>query len=1483
MSPGRQRDQIDERSGAGAEAFVMCSACGRPNRRDARYCDRCSSDLRSGCPACGTQPATADPFCSRCGHRLTGVVTTLITRPPPPEQFGRGRYEVRKMIGEGARKRVYLAHDVRLDRDVAVSQIKTEGLDEAGLARFRREARAMGRLGGHPQIVTVHDVVEDAHDTYIVSEYMGGGSLDDLLQTSPDNRLEVPEAIRIGHQIADALEHAHELGVIHRDVKPGNVWLGEDHRATLGDFGLAHSFAEERLSVEGLMVGTVAYMSPEQALGQVPDVRSDLYSLGVMLYEILCGRPPFLGPDPVAVVSQHINTTPIAPRWHNPEIPRDLESLILELLEKDPDKRPTSAAEVKERLIASCTNPTADTEAAEAAPAAVVDRVAGGVFVGRGEEMDQLKRALTQVFSGEGRVVLIEGEPGVGKTRLVEQLVTYARLRGAQVLTARCHQEEGIPAYWPWMRMIRLFAYQRDAETLASQLGSGAGDIAQLVSEVRERLPDLPPVISEGGETSRFRLFDAIATFLTRASQTQPLVLFIDDLHWADQSSLLLLEFVAQELDLSRVLIVATYRSEEAKRSRLLARTIGEIVRAPTTLRLNLGGFSRGDVARFIEETVGQPAPNELVTRVHERTEGNAFFVTEVVHLVAVESNTDDPALLRALKISIPPTVREVITRRLEQLSGPARGLLVTAAAIGREFTFQVLDRVSDLPAGEILGCLEECVASRVLIELQPAGRYSFVHALIADSLYEEMSSAARAEAHTRIAQEMEELYRDQPGHHLPELAYHFAQAGTTEAAIKAARYSERAGRDAYSRLAFEDAVRLYEDALAIRERHRLGDETSECELLLAIGEAEAKAGRIHESRKRLLQAADVARRLQGGEHLTRAALAFAPGFVTFGTGETDEKLVALIDEALNHLSEHDSILRARLLARLGVELYYCDEGERRKEVSREAVDMARRIGDGPTLAYALNSRHHALWTPSGLEQRLAIAREILATAQQAGDKKMAILGHNWMIIDLLEAGDLTGVRRSMIAYEELTQEIRDPAYVWLSPLYGAMLALFEGRFDEAETLMNIALETGNRAHHENAFLAYGPQLVHLCTEQGRLSEVATAVEGFVDQYRALPIWRVELANMYLQLGRREDGAVIFEELAREGFPLPDDLLTLLTLCVLALMCAELDDGARAEILYERLVPYATRTGVAGPGVLSYGSVSRYLALLAVTMGAEDLARDHFEDAIAANERMQARPWLAHTLYDYAVALQRWGPEKHRNRALSLSRRALDLAHACEMKPLIEKIMSLKLELQGLASGDILTSIDAVAAAARSDGAHLYPDAPSGILTMLFSDIEGSTAINEQVGDERWLEILQDHNRLFRSEVRAHRGYVVRTQGDGFFVTFVDPWEAVRCAISIQRDFEAYRRTQPGFPLRLRIGIHTGLVIADEGDVYGQNVNLAARVADQAAGGEILVSRRTQELARDSGVLFGATREVRLKGLSGSHTVATVEWDGPPR
>ncbi len=340
---------------------MQCTSCHQENPADAKFCNSCGTALDSPCPSCQRTNPSGSAFCNGCGQSLTpgtAPSATPSTTPTPapapalPTSFANGRYAVKGFLGEGGKKRVYLARDSKLERDVAVAVIKTEGLDEVGLKRIQREAQAMGRLGDQANIVTVFDIGDDNGQPYIVSQHMAGGDLEAMIARSEEHRLPIAKALEIAEQICAALAHAHSQAVLHRDLKPGNIWLAEDGSAKLGDFGLAVAIDRSRLTREGMMVGTTSYMPPEQAVGGEVTPRSDLYSLGCVLYEMVTGRAPFLGDDSVAVISQHLNTAPVAPSWHNPEVPKALELLIQQLLAKPPDERPADAKTVAGELRA---------------------------------------------------------------------------------------------------------------------------------------------------------------------------------------------------------------------------------------------------------------------------------------------------------------------------------------------------------------------------------------------------------------------------------------------------------------------------------------------------------------------------------------------------------------------------------------------------------------------------------------------------------------------------------------------------------------------------------------------------------------------------------------------------------------------------------------------------------------------------------------------------------------------------------------------------------------------------------------------------------------------------------------------------------------------------------------------------------------------------------------------------------------------------
>jgi len=594
--------------------------------------------------------------------RVAGVPADLADTPTPqstvpqtaqPTSFAGGRYEVRRFLGEGGKKRVFLAHDTRLDRDVAFALIKTEGLDEVGRERIVREAQAMGRLGAHPHIVTIFEIGEEGGSPYVVNELLAGGDVEGELEKA-GGPLPLAGALEIAKGVARGLAFAHERGIVHRDLKPGNVWLTAEGAAKIGDFGLAVSLDRSRLTQHGMMVGTVAYMPPEQALGGEVTPQADLYSLGAMLYELVTGRPPFQADDPTAIISQHINTPPVAPSWHSEHCPPDLEALILRLLAKVPADRPASASEVLAALEA--VDPNAKSASHSDSSANPLDRLARGVFVGRERELERLRAAFDDAFAGRGSVVMLVGEPGIGKTRTVQELSTYARMRGAKVLWGRAHEASGAPAYWPWIQTARDYRAQTSEEVRRRQYEPYAVDLQRIFPNLRDLFPGLPeppPVDSEEGQ---FQLFDALTSFLRDVTVETPLVVVLDDLHWADRSTLRMLTHLAREIGMARLLVVGTYRDTDLDRQHPLSQALAEMNREQLFTRVLIRGLAESETRAYIEASAHVTPSPDLVRRIHQETEGNPFFLSEVVRLMAEEGSLAKDSLSG---ISIPEGVKE--------------------------------------------------------------------------------------------------------------------------------------------------------------------------------------------------------------------------------------------------------------------------------------------------------------------------------------------------------------------------------------------------------------------------------------------------------------------------------------------------------------------------------------------------------------------------------------------------------------------------------------------------------------------------------------------------------------------------------------------------------------------------------------------------------------------------------------------------------
>ena len=758
--------------------------------------------------------------------------------------MGDGRYEIGDRLGEGARKVVYRGTDSRLGRDVAVALIKTDGLDAHGRARVQREARAMARLGDHPHVVAVLDAGEEDGRPFIVSQLLTGGSLEDRL-ADIGGAVEVADAVRIGRQVAEGLASAHAQGVVHRDVKPANIWFDAAGNALLGDFGLAQVADEARLTTEGMIVGTASYLAPEVAVGRDADARSDLYSFGAVLYELLTGAPALRrGPHRGRVPArQH---RPRRPGFHNPRCRTALDGLVRSLLAKDPDDRPRDAADVVASLTAVAVTPApvATSPGAHPRRRSTLDSWAAD------HSSKQLRAALESALSGRAGLVLGGrrarrrqddprrtagvGGQGPGRARSCGAGATRGRSGPRTWPSPSASEPTSRPS--PRTRSARTWAPRpRRSPPWCRRSGRSS--------------PTSPTLPRLDGSAERLRLFEAVVTFLRTAARRRPLVLVLDDLHWADEPTLLLLQYLARNIERDRILVIGTYRDMELDRTHPLSETIAVLRRGDLMERVLLRGLLREEVAALIEATGGQPPPETFVDAVYEVSEGNPFFVAEILRnlvesgAIRVEDGryVGDPESIAA---NLPEGVREVVGRRLDRLSEEANALLSVGSAMPGGFDLDICASVAGFDIDRALDLLDEALAAAVLTERTVApGTYEFNHALIRQALYGELSTPRRVRMHQRIGEAIEAKHADRLDPHLTELAYHFFQAAPGGEAERARAYARRAGDRAIEAAAYEEAARYFDMVLQVIDLDDQADPSERGDVLVRLLEATVARG----------------------------------------------------------------------------------------------------------------------------------------------------------------------------------------------------------------------------------------------------------------------------------------------------------------------------------------------------------------------------------------------------------------------------------------------------------------------------------------------------------------------------------------------------------------------------------------------------------------------------------------------------------------
>ena len=744
------------------------------------------------------------------------------------ESFQGGRYKVTKKLGEGGRGIVFKAEDTRLGRTVAIKVIKGEGLDQESFARFEQEARATASLS-HPHIVAIYDIGQEGESHYLVLEFVDGPNLGGLVCSQPGARCDAATTSRIGSQICQALEYAHSHGILHRDIKPENIMITSGGLPKLMDFGLARALGGPNLTQRGVIVGTPAYLPPEQALGRHSDARSDLYSLGCVLYEMVTGRPPFRGDDPVKVIFSHINDLPVMPRKLAPEIPEGLEQVILKLLVKDPDQRYQSAGELCQALrsvkeVAEARPVPAGLPIEEKAPERMPTPEPRWAqpLADREQEMRTLRARLDAALRAEGSLVFITGEAGIGKTRLAYELRSYAKLRGAQCLMSKGGEREGGVPYQPWSAIIKEYVRWAPPLLVFKAVGTFAPELVKLVPELGEKLGTIPPSASAPGVQEHVRLYEAVTQFFVNISRESPLALFLDDLQWFDDASMALLHHMVRVISAEHLLVVGGYRDLELEDQRSLSRSVAQMNRERLFHAIPLKRLAFDHVLQMVRQTFGEKVPGEVPDLVYAKTEGNPFFVEEILRCLVEEGAVypveEGWGAKNLAQVHVPRGIREVLGKKLKSLDEESSHVLNLAAVIGREFSFPMLREVTGLDEDRLIDIIDKCLQAGLVIARNVLGEevYAFADTQLREVLYEDISPVRRRRHHLKVGEVMENTHSGKIDDYLEALAYHFLEGNDLSKAIA---YAQRAGDKAARLFAWDQARRYYEIALKLMEK----------------------------------------------------------------------------------------------------------------------------------------------------------------------------------------------------------------------------------------------------------------------------------------------------------------------------------------------------------------------------------------------------------------------------------------------------------------------------------------------------------------------------------------------------------------------------------------------------------------------------------------------------------------------------------------
>jgi tetratricopeptide (TPR) repeat protein len=1202
--------------------------------------------------------------------------------------FEAAGYRIEAVIGRGGVGTVYRAVQLSLQRDVALKLLTAEQSADSSFRQMFLDESVQAASLDHPHIVPVYDAGEVEQVLYMAMRYVPGADLQGMIRR--EGRLSPHASVMVLEQVAGALDVAHAAGLVHRDVKPSNVLIagGQDAEqplhAWLGDFGLARRMTDPAEQSTERPLGTVHYVAPEQIRGDAVDHRADIYSLGCLLFECLTGAVPFAHTSVPAVLYAHLEAPIPTVSDRGIGLPAAMDEVIAWALAKSPGDRPDRAGELAQAAAQALgggeVRPLATAPAGPRPRAGTPRRSrASRPVVGRLLESEDLVSLLDDATAGIGGVATLSGEAGIGKTTLARQLSTLAEQRGIPAVWGVGASAEAARPYWHWIQLVRAIAARREGPEIFKSLSAVGAWLNAIVPDLELGLSGRAPS-PIGAEEGRFHLYDALLRLLETTAERSGLVVVLDDLHFADEASLLALSYISRAVADKRILIVCTHRDLELEEARREAAPFSELVRP--TLGIVLKGLPAADVGRMIESRRDVPAPDALVQRIHQLTGGNPLFVSELLSLIEAEQGVDDAAVA-AGAMPLPAGVRDAITARLAMLSADGREMLGVAAVMGHQFRAGTLAAAAGTPAVELLELLDEAVRLRLVRPTtQYADGYGFDHGLIQATLYDAIPRGRRLELHYAVARALEQDPAVVAGEGLTEIAHHYLEAAPAHDPERAIDYARRAGDRAMETFAYDQAVTMYRGALGVTGL----TESQRGELLQALGEAQMRVGDTDAARQTLLRAADAARVRDDPVAFAHAALSCAIWGLTNGT---DEQLVGLAQEAVARLERVDERgLMARVEGFLAAAIYWSDEVERRERLAEDALRLARGEHERrqnreseETLGYVLGRYLLARWGPQSAIRDVGISDEVVELAQRLGDTELELLIRNWRITVLTELGRYAAVDQEIARVEQMAGELRQPRAMVFLPLHYALRAGTMGRFDEAEGLNSHSAEIGRELRGSTSDLAGSAQLLMLRLLQGRLPELEQPLRTLAASRPEMVGYACALAAMLSQAGRPAEAQAELERLTASGLDgFPKDCTHLLMLALVGDVAADLGDAPRARQIYDWLLPYSGRW-VVSAGASALWPVDRSLGRLALAAGSIDVALSHTTAARAQAERAGALPAATLALLDEARALLSRGRPEDQEHIRRNARQVLEQAQQIGMGWVVDAAVALEVEL----------------------------------------------------------------------------------------------------------------------------------------------------------------------------------------------------------